>query len=177
LRQGTSAPPPEKSSAWQIWQETKPEEPGAFFASAPWTAGETQAATVPWWQLAAFWKQETSAIPPVRSSPWHVVHSFTSDTAKPVWVESQSAGWVPPPVPGLKLDVVSLLLEHPARNTRARIPQRIERQCRNLFPASIEAVLPLIKTTVIYRCSYTVIQIKFAIYIPVISDPLNPVTI
>jgi hypothetical protein len=158
LRQGTSAPPPEKSSAWQIWQETKPEEPGAFFASAPWTAGETQAATVPWWQLAAFWKQETSAIPPVRSSPWHVVHSFTSDTAKPVWVESQSAGWVPPPVPGLKLDVVSLLL-------------------RNLFPASIEAVLPLIKTTVIYRCSYTVIQIKFAIYIPVIRDPLNPVTI
>jgi hypothetical protein len=137
LRHATCAPPPEKSSAWQIWQETKPEEPGAFFASAPWTAGETQAATVPWWQLAAFWKQETLAIPPVRSSPWHVVHSLTSETANPGWVESQSAGWVPPPGPGLKLEVVSLLLEQPARNTSARIPQRIVCQGRNLFPAPI----------------------------------------
>jgi hypothetical protein len=92
--------------------------------------------------LAAFWKQETLAIPPVKSSPWHVVHSPTFDTAKLGWVESQSAGWEPPPGPGIKLEVVSLLLEHPARITSARIPQRIERQGRNLFPASIEAVPP-----------------------------------
>jgi hypothetical protein len=28
--------PPEKYLPWQIWQETKPELPGACFAETPW---------------------------------------------------------------------------------------------------------------------------------------------
>jgi hypothetical protein len=33
--QATFDPPPENVFPWQIWQETNPELPGAFFASAP----------------------------------------------------------------------------------------------------------------------------------------------
>jgi hypothetical protein len=34
-KQETSAPPPEKSLAWQIWHEANPELPGAFLADMP----------------------------------------------------------------------------------------------------------------------------------------------
>jgi len=122
FRQDTSDPSPVKSAAWQIRQETKPDETGARLAEAPWAAGKTHPETVPWWQLAAFWKQETPAIPPVRASPWHVVHWLTSDTAKVGWVERKSTGWVPPPGPGIKLEVVFVPLEQPARKRTAQNP-------------------------------------------------------
>jgi hypothetical protein len=68
-------PPPEKLLPWQIWQEAKPELPGAFFAATPWfwaVGGvTTQPATGPWWQPAGFPKQETFEFPPERSAPWH----------------------------------------------------------------------------------------------------------
>jgi hypothetical protein len=71
-KQEIFAPPPEKSPAWQIWQETKPELPGAFFADVPWPWGgpegnTTQPVWVPWWHAAV--KQEVFAIPPARSFP------------------------------------------------------------------------------------------------------------
>jgi len=75
VKQDDSAPPPEKSLPWQIWQETNPELPGARFAAAPcsWAAGgaATHPATGPWWQPEGFPKQETFEVPPERSAPWH----------------------------------------------------------------------------------------------------------
>ena len=73
---GVCAPPPEKSFPWQIWQEAKPELPGAFFAETPWFCRGrrgTQPATGTWWQPAGLPKQETLEIPPERSDPWHCV--------------------------------------------------------------------------------------------------------
>jgi hypothetical protein len=68
---GTCAPPPEKLAAWQIWQDAKPELPGAFFAVAPCTVGLVQFATGSWWHPAGLPKQDTPEIPPERSDPWH----------------------------------------------------------------------------------------------------------
>jgi hypothetical protein len=74
-KQDSFDPPPAKLLPWQIWQEAKPELPGAFFAATPWfwAAGgvTTQPATGPWWQPAGFPKQETFEVPPERSAPWH----------------------------------------------------------------------------------------------------------
>lgn len=77
LRQDTCAPPPEKSSAWQIWQETNPELPGTAFADdpCPWGGPEgntTQFGSGSWWHAER--KQDWVEIPPVRSLPWHCVH-------------------------------------------------------------------------------------------------------
>jgi len=78
----TCDPPPAKLFPWQIWQETKPELPGARFAAAPcsWAAGgaATHPATGPWWQPAGFPKQETFELPPERSAPWHSVQGMLS---------------------------------------------------------------------------------------------------
>jgi len=62
-------------------------------ATAPWTAGVAHPWIVPWWQDAV--KQEVFAIPPVRASPWHGLHSLAAEPTKPGWVERKFAGWLP----------------------------------------------------------------------------------
>ena len=138
FRQETCAPPPVKEAAWQIWHDLKPELPGARFAVAPWAAADAHTGSS-WWQAAV--KQEVFEIPPARSSPWHAVHALTSDTAKPGWVESQSTGWVPPPGPGVKRKVMSLLLfEHPPRKRTAQTTQKSRRKARRWFPVRMPDV-------------------------------------
>ena len=50
VTQALAEPPPEKSFAWQIWQETKlpPRELGAALARNPWMLAPAQPGTV-WW--------------------------------------------------------------------------------------------------------------------------------
>jgi len=85
LKHDTFAPPPEKLFPWQIWQEAKPELPGAFFAETPWFwtpgGGATQPATGPWWHPVELPKQETLEIPPERSDPWHSVQPLPPPVA------------------------------------------------------------------------------------------------
>jgi hypothetical protein len=68
-------------------------------------------------------KQETFAIPPLRSSPWQEVQALPSGSANALCVSMKLAGWLPLASTRLPVDVPD---EHPAARKAAKSSAKIQ---------------------------------------------------